>query len=200
MKRLALFLVLLSTLALLTHYNAVFILVAWYGWWGVWALGQADRWRQLRRVFVCGLAMTLLPVHELDFPCFAADLMALPWRISVNVDVYGRDWQTRDSLSSLRLPYQRLSNRSAPLWAARLGSGHGLHAKLRPRQVDEGFAGLTQGVAAYLKELEDAPPGRSIESQTQFFYGFHQNGPRVGPLKRVMGDEWAERYSRLVFE
>lgn len=176
-------------------------------------LGRIQTWAwsapKLRKIVVShihlppvleGLALTLLPVHELDFPCFAADLMALPWHISVNVDVYGRDWQTRDSLQSLRLPYQRLSNRSGPLWAARLGSGHGLHARLRPRQVEEGFAGLKEGVASYLKELEDAPPGRSIESQTQFFYAFHQNGPRVGPLKRVMGDEWAERYSRLVFE
>lgn len=147
-----------------------------------------------------GLALTLIPVADLDFPSFAADLMALPWRISVNADVYGREWQTRDALRSMRTTYLRLGSGSGPLWAARLGSGHGLHAKLRPRQVDEGVAALSQGLAAYLGELADAPPGRSTEGQAMFFNAFHTNGPRAGMLSRVMGEPWAERYSRLVFE
>ena len=52
--------VLLSTAALLTHYNMVFVLVAWYAWWAVWALLRTDRWRQLGVLVGCGLAMTLL--------------------------------------------------------------------------------------------------------------------------------------------
>jgi hypothetical protein len=148
-----------------------------------------------------GLALTALPVFELDSPCFAADLMALPWRFSVNVDVYGRDWQTRDSLASLRTTFFRLGgDYGGPLWAAKLGSGHGLHAKLRPRQIEDGFAALSQGLATYLNELADAAPGRSNEAQEQFFLTFHTNGPKNGMLRRLFGDEWAERYSRLVFE
>jgi len=150
--------------------------------------------------FLDGLALTVLPSVELDFPCFAADLMALPWRVSVNADVYGRDWQTRDALLSMQTTFQRLGSDSGPLWAARLGSGHGLHAKLRPRQIEEGFAALSQGLAAYLSELGDAPPGRSDEAQAQFFQAFHENGPRKGMLRRLSGDAWAERYSRLIFE
>src|SRR5689334_16013325 len=37
-----------------------------------------------------GLALILIPTPSLDFPIFAADLMALPTRVSVNADVYGR--------------------------------------------------------------------------------------------------------------
>jgi hypothetical protein len=38
----------------------VFVLVAWYAWWGGWALLRPDRGRQLAVVVGCGLAMTLL--------------------------------------------------------------------------------------------------------------------------------------------
>jgi hypothetical protein len=172
---------------------------------------RTEAWRseRLRKVVLShitvpgiieGLAITALPVFELDFPCFAADLMALPFRISVNADVYGRDWQTRDALSGLQTAFFRLGSGPGPLWSAKLSSGHGLHAKLRPRQIEEGFAGLSQGLAAYLTELADAPPGRSNEAQEQFFQTFHDNGPRKGMLRRLFGDEWAERYSRLIFE
>jgi mannosyltransferase len=46
--------------ALLTHYNAVFVLAAWFGWWGVWALLQPERWRQMSAVIVHGLLLALL--------------------------------------------------------------------------------------------------------------------------------------------
>lgn len=173
---------------------------------------RTEAWRseKLRKVVLShiyvpgvieGLALTALPGFELDFPCFAADLMALPWRFSVNVDVYGREWQTKESLRGLQTTFRRLGgDNEGPLWAAKLGSGHGLHAKLRPRQIEEGFAALSQGLYTYLSELADAPPGRSNEAQEQFFYTFHQNGPKNGMLRRLFGDEWAERYSRLVFE
>lgn len=59
-NRSSLLFVFLSAAALLTHYNAVFVLVAWYGWWGVWALLRVDRWRQVGVVSTHGLLMTLL--------------------------------------------------------------------------------------------------------------------------------------------
>lgn len=59
-SRESLFFVILSAAALLTHYNTVFILVAWYGWWGVWALLRADRRQQLGIVVTHGLLMMLL--------------------------------------------------------------------------------------------------------------------------------------------
>lgn len=75
--------ILLSALALLTHYNAVFILVAWYAWWGVWALAQADRWLRLRDVFLSGLAMTALvapvaPIALRQIPGYANPNLTVP--------------------------------------------------------------------------------------------------------------------------
>lgn len=179
-----------------------------------WGFGSVrnEAWRgeRLRKVVLShiavpgvleGLALTLLPTVELDTPSFAADLMALPWRISVNADVYGRDWQTREALKAMRSTFFRLGSGTGPSWAAKLGSTHGLHAKLRPRQVEEGFAALSQGLGAYLGELAEAPPGRSQTSQEQFFWAFHQNGPRTrAPLRKLFGEDWVERYSRLLFE
>lgn len=147
-----------------------------------------------------GLALVLLPNEQLDAPVFAADLMALPVRVSVNAEVYGEEWQTRGVLSPLTATFRRIGARPGPAWAQKLASGQGLHARLRPRQVDEGFAALNQALLAYLQFLADAPPGRSKNSQEAFFQAFHDHGPRQGPLGRVMGAAWAERYSRLLFE
>ena len=58
-RTLALF-ALLSALALLTHYNAVFILVAWYLWWAAWSWTRPRPWQELRRLVLTGLGMTLL--------------------------------------------------------------------------------------------------------------------------------------------
>lgn len=147
-----------------------------------------------------GLALTLIPVATLDFPVFAADLMALPTRVSVNADVYGREWQTRQTLSSMGPTFAPLGTGPGPIWAAKLGSGRGLHAKLSPRCVDQGFAALTQALSKYLEELQQAAPGHSEAAQAEFFRAYHDNGPRTGPLSKIMGQSWAERYSRLVFE
>ena len=81
-RRLALFVV-LAAAALLTHYNAVFILLAWYLWWGAWSLLQTDRWRQFRTVILCGLAMTLLvlpvaPIALRQIPGYANPNLTIP--------------------------------------------------------------------------------------------------------------------------
>lgn len=81
-RRLAAF-VLLSTAALLTHYNAVFILAAWYLWWGVRSLLSAERWRRLRTAFVCGLAGLLLalpaaPLALRQIPDYANPNLVVP--------------------------------------------------------------------------------------------------------------------------
>lgn len=146
-----------------------------------------------------GLALTLLPVHEVDYPCFFADLMALPVRVSVNADVYGRDWQTQGVLGALKPTFFRLGSGPAPAWAGKLGSGQGLHAKLRPAQIEEGMAALSQAMAAYLAGLADPAPGRSSEAQETVFLTFHKFGPRER-LAKIFGEPWAERYSRLLFE
>ncbi|MBX2996992.1 MAG: glycosyltransferase family 39 protein [Caldilineaceae bacterium] len=75
--------ILLSALALATHYNAVFILMAWYLWWGIVALAAPDRWRRLRTVFLCGLAMTILvmplaPIALRQIPDYANPNLTVP--------------------------------------------------------------------------------------------------------------------------
>ena len=86
--------VVLSALALLTHYNAVFILVAWYLWWGGWALFQPDRWRKLRTMLICGAAMTVLvlpvaPIALRQIPGYANPNLTVP---SIT-DYLGQNWQ-----------------------------------------------------------------------------------------------------------
>ena len=75
--------VLLTAAALLTHYNAVFILVAWYGWWGVVALLHPARWRKVRIVILCGIAMSLLvapvlPIALRQIPKYANPNLGIP--------------------------------------------------------------------------------------------------------------------------
>ncbi len=81
-RRLAAF-VLLSTAALLNHYNTVFILAAWYLWWGARALLAAERWRRLRTAFLCGLANVLLalpaaPLALRQIPDYANPNLVVP--------------------------------------------------------------------------------------------------------------------------
>lgn len=83
-----------AALALLTHYNAVFILVAWYGWWGIVALLQPHRWRALRTVIICGLAMTLLvipviPIALRQIPQYANPNLGIP----TLADYLWQNWQ-----------------------------------------------------------------------------------------------------------
>ncbi len=86
--------VLFSTAALLTHYNALFILLAWYGWWAIWALLQPDRWRQLRVLFGCGLTMSLLltpliPIALRQIPTYANPNLVVP----TMADYLQQNWQ-----------------------------------------------------------------------------------------------------------
>ncbi|MBI1295909.1 hypothetical protein GC175_13225 [bacterium] len=72
-----------AALALATHYNAVFILVAWYVWWGILALLDRQRWRRLRTVIASGLAMTVLvlplaPIALRQIPGYANPNLTVP--------------------------------------------------------------------------------------------------------------------------
>jgi mannosyltransferase len=47
--------------SLLTHYNALFVVVSWFVWWGCWALlRRGDRWRQIRVMLSAGACISLL--------------------------------------------------------------------------------------------------------------------------------------------
>ncbi|HMU40679.1 MAG TPA: hypothetical protein PKE31_16845 [Pseudomonadota bacterium] len=146
-----------------------------------------------------GLALTVFPEYEWDLPCFAADFLAFPWSVSVHADVYGREWQTQKVLSSLQHAFLRLGSGPGPVFCASLASGDGLHARLRPRQMEEGFAALLQALKAYLDLFADPPPGRSQSAQQEVFAVFHEAGPKKR-LRRLFGEAFAERYSRLLFE
>lgn len=148
-----------------------------------------------------GLALVLLPDCELDFPAFAADLMALPTRVSVNADVYGPKELTRDVLQPLGESFVRLGAGAGPAWATTIASGVGLHARVSPRSVDDAFGALTAALARYFDAVQSAVDGPlGAAAQRDFFQAFHEHGPRKGPLGRLFGEAWAERYSRLIFE
>jgi hypothetical protein len=153
------------------------------------------------RPVIEGFALVAIPHARLGAPVFAADLMALPTRVSVNADVYGTPELARDVLAPLGESFVRLGAGAGPAWAAPIASGVGLHAKASPRMVDDAFGALTAALARYLDVVAGAAekPG-GPEMQKQFFQLFHEHGPRKGPLGRIMGVAWAERYSRLIFE
>ncbi len=72
-----------SAAALLTHYNAVFILAAWYLGWGATALFRRDRWPVLRLAVLTGLATLLLvaPVASIalrQIPGYANPNLGVP--------------------------------------------------------------------------------------------------------------------------
>ncbi len=52
--------ILLSSAALATHYNTLFVLVAWYAWWGIRCLLARDRGRRLLAPLAAGAATLLL--------------------------------------------------------------------------------------------------------------------------------------------
>ncbi|MFI5288324.1 MAG: hypothetical protein ACHQ17_01675 [Polyangia bacterium] len=157
------------------------------------------------RPMIDGFALSALPSPKLAAPVFACDLMALPTRVSVNVDVYGAPElgasAKRAVLEPLGESFVRLGTGAGPAWAADLASGVGLHARVSPRAVDDAFGALTGALARYLEVAQTAQEGPGgPETQRAFFQAFHDHGPRKGALGRVMGAAWAERYSRLIFE
>jgi mannosyltransferase len=86
--------VVLSTLALLTHYNAVFIVAAWYLGWLVWAFTHAQRRRLLTLMLTCGLATTLLvapiaPIALRQIPGYANPNLTVP----TVVEYLSQNWQ-----------------------------------------------------------------------------------------------------------
>lgn len=182
-----------------------------FGWGRVHTFAwEAPSFRKLvltqvaMRPMIEGFAVVALPQPKLAAPVFACDLMALPTRVSVNVDAYGAaelGAASRRLLEPLGESFVRLGSGSGPDWAAGLASGVGLHAKVSPRAVDDAFGALTGALARYLELVQSAAPGAGgAETQRAFFLAFHAHGPRKGPLGRVMGAAWAERYSRLIFE
>lgn len=78
--------VLASAAAFLVHYNAIFVLVAWYAWWSVLALlqpGWSARWRVGKRILICGMASALLvlpilPVALRQIPDYANPNLVVP--------------------------------------------------------------------------------------------------------------------------
>ncbi len=153
------------------------------------------------RPVIEGLALVLAPRRDIDAPVFAADLMVLPTRLAANADVYGAPERTRGLLAPLAASFARVGGTAGPAWCARIGSGEGLHARPSPRLVDELFAGVTSAVGIYTDVLLSAPRGVDrAREQGEFFAAFHAHGPRTGPLGRLFGAAWAERFSRLLFE
>ncbi|MCC6458453.1 MAG: hypothetical protein IT328_26120 [Caldilineaceae bacterium] len=75
--------VLLSALALLTHYNALFIVMAWYLGWAVWASLQPQRRRLWMAMLVCGLATVILvapiaPIAMRQIPVYDNPNLTVP--------------------------------------------------------------------------------------------------------------------------
>jgi hypothetical protein len=151
-----------------------------------------------------GFAVVVLPDPRLAAPVFACDLMALPSRLSVNADVYGArelGQAPLETLAPLRENFQRLGSSPGPAWTAGLASGVGLHAKVSLRHSPEAYAALTATLGRALEAIGTASDGPGGAATQQGFFGaFHAHGPSQGPLRHLMGAEWAERYSRLVFE
>ncbi len=179
-------------------------------WWCKTEAWDAPRLRkvalsQIRMLpMVEGLALVLLPSPELDYPVLACDLMALPARLSLNLELYGAP-ALRPTMQSILAPHEaslaQLRNRQGKEWSEVLASGHGVHARVDPRRAEECSATLFAVVGQYLQGLAEARPGElGAASQRTFFAAFHEHGPRRGPLGRVLGADWAERYSRLIFE
>jgi hypothetical protein len=154
------------------------------------------------RPVIEGFALVIHP-NKRAAPIFGADLMALPTRLSVNADVYGARALTVGLLEPLGESFGRLRSHEGPEWAQSIASGAGLHARPSLRLVDDAFASLTAAIGRYLDVLTATKEGSSdgnVPSQRDFFEAFHAHGPRRGPLGRLFGAAWAERYSRLIFE
>ncbi len=155
------------------------------------------------RPVVEGLALVILPDLDKAAPIFACDLMALPTRLSIHLDLYGGA-QIRPlldgGLASLDESFARLGGHKATTWSAHLQSGHGLHARVSLRAIDDCCTALNAGLSRAVEIINSSPAGDGSVWQKRFFETFHAHGPRTGPLGRMFGGAFAERYSRLLFE
>lgn len=86
----------LSALALVTHYNAVFILVAWYLWWGAFAVtgSKGARVREVGIAIGTGLLMTamvapVVPIALCQIPGYANPNLTVP----TVVEYLRQNWQ-----------------------------------------------------------------------------------------------------------
>jgi hypothetical protein len=147
-----------------------------------------------------GVALVIHPKPGRKAAIFGADLMALPTRLSVNADCYGPPSETAPTFVELGESFARLGSGAGPLWAQGISSGAGLHAKVSLRLVDDAFAVFTAALGRYLDVLTAAPVAEPNGAGKDFFVAFHAHGPRRGPLGHILGRQWAERYSRLIFE
>jgi hypothetical protein len=147
-----------------------------------------------------GLSLVIHPRPGRKAPIFGADLMALPTRIAVNADCYGPPSETAPLFSELGESFARLGSGAAPMWTQGIASGAGLHARVSLRLVDDAFATFNAAIGRYLDVLAVSPEGVTNGAGKDFFTAFHSNGPRRGPLGHILGKDWAERYSRLIFE
>lgn len=84
----------LSAAALLVHYNAVFVLAAWYAWWLLAALFSGARSRRLRDLALAGLATALLvlpilPIALRQIPGYENPNLVVP----AAIDYLRQNWQ-----------------------------------------------------------------------------------------------------------
>ncbi len=128
--------VLLSAFALLTHYNVVFILVAWYLWWVVWALMRSDRRRKLATLLICGMSMTVLilpvaPIALRQIPGYENPNLAVPGM----ADYLSLNWQAY--LGGYAFDRGLLSGAATPwLWSTLAMMIGGLILAWRARQTE----------------------------------------------------------------
>ncbi len=123
-----------SAAALLTHYNAVFVLAAWYGWWLIAALRSATRPAALRTWLLSGVATALLvlpvaPIALRQIPGYANPNLVVPSL----VDYLRQNWQAYWGGYALDTGW---AGARAGLWlwvAAALGLGGALLATWQAR-------------------------------------------------------------------
>lgn len=151
--------VFLTTAALFTHYNVLFVLLAWYGWWGGWALLQPARRRLLGSVCAHGLATGLLLL-----PLAPIALRQIPGYANPNLTVVGAGDYLRQNWQAYLGGYAfdpTQANGLASLWlggvAAVALAGLLLTARQKGRRAILGFflAWLAGGLTLYYLAVLD---------------------------------------------
>ncbi len=130
-----------SAVALTTHYNAVFILAAWYLGWGAAALVHPQRWRILRLATITGLVTGLLaspvaPIAWRQIPGYANPNLGVPSLADYLAQNWRADWGGYAYDATL-------AGGVAPVWL----------------WVTLGLIGIGLGIAAMRRRLSAAPLG-----------------------------------------